>query len=73
MTFMEYHDVGVIPPLYLAMWQYQLRSPARLFPAAVNFAQAFEQLNDPEQATYWWGEFESYRANKQPSSSIFHP
>ena len=65
MTFMEYHDQGVIPPLYLSLWRQLLENPQNLTPAYVNFAQYQQSQGNQEQAQYWWQIFEQYRGAQE--------
>ncbi|MCV2883899.1 hypothetical protein OE749_04240 [Aestuariibacter sp. AA17] len=53
MTFMEYHDHGVIPPLYLQIWHKQLMNRSNLTPAFVNFSQYFSERGNAAQAQLW--------------------
>ena len=58
-TFMEHHDVGVIPPLYLTLWRQQLHNPDTQRPISMNLFQAFHQSGRAERAGYWLAEYES--------------
>ncbi len=60
MTFMEYHDVGLIPDKYLDVWVERLATTEHLTPVYVNFAQHFEALNDPINADKWWQSYRNY-------------
>lgn len=59
-TFMEYHDIELIPPIYLMIWQQQLEQTSRLTPAFVNFAQYYEDKGDKDKAQYWWNKYQAY-------------
>lgn len=60
MTFMEYHDVGIIPQQYLEIWKQRLQSVGQLTPAYVNFAQYYEALGDATNAEKWWQDYQQY-------------
>lgn len=60
MTFMEYHDVGLIPQQYLDIWKQRLISVEQLTPAYVNFAQYYEELGDAANADRWWHDYQQY-------------
>lgn len=60
MTFMEYHDVGLIPDEYLDIWIQRLRMVAKLTPAYVNFAQYYEEQGDAINADKWWQDYQEY-------------
>ena len=61
LTFMEFHDQGVIPDLYLRLWLRRLQKPENLTPVYVNFAQMLQRQGKNEQAKQWWLAFENYR------------
>lgn len=52
-TFMEYHDEGIIPPLYIALWRQQLANRQNLTPASVNFNQQFSRQGDQYWSQFW--------------------
>ncbi|GGW87786.1 sel1 repeat family protein [Alteromonas halophila] len=52
-TFMEHHDTGVIPPLYLALWKQQLEDKTRQRPVSMNLFQAFHHHGQTAQAGIW--------------------
>ncbi|MDU0353975.1 hypothetical protein RS130_08555 [Paraglaciecola aquimarina] len=60
MTFMEYHDVGYIPKLYLLAWQQQLRKQQNSPSAHVNFAQYYESQNNQQESQYWRTKYQAY-------------
>lgn len=61
MTFMEFHDSGFIPPLYLAVWKERLQDPVYTKPAALNIAQALEDVGNSPAAQAWWMRFHDWR------------
>lgn len=61
MTFMEYHDAGEIPDVYLHIWKQVLDETKLLTPVFVNLAQWFESQNDQQQAQYWWNKYYQYQ------------
>ncbi|WOI35592.1 sel1 repeat family protein [Alteromonas sp. CI.11.F.A3] len=62
-TFMEHHDSGVIPDLYLSLWQEQLANPAAQRPISMNLFQAFHKNGQPEEAGQWLAAYESHKAS----------
>lgn len=68
MTFMEFYDQGVIPPVYLSLWKQVLEDRKRLVPAFVNFAQAFDAQGKPESAEKWWRRYRVFIAPEQKTS-----
>ena len=60
MTFMEYHDQGVIPDVYLQRWKEQLLDRQSLTPVFVNFAQYFQKEGKKSEADYWWNRLASF-------------
>ena len=60
LTFMEYHDQGVIPSLYLSLWHKQLSTPSALTPVYVNFAQHLQSVGESQQAASWWQRFNDF-------------
>lgn len=52
-TFMEFHDYGLIPDNYLANWRELLMDRKSQFPAALNFSQYFSANKSPEQHNLW--------------------
>ncbi|MEW9796768.1 tetratricopeptide repeat protein [Alteromonas sp. CYL-A6] len=52
-TFMEHHDSGVIPPLYLKLWQAQINDRTQQRPVSMNLFQAFHGAGQTPQAGYW--------------------
>ncbi|GAA6183744.1 hypothetical protein [Aliiglaciecola sp. NS0011-25] len=61
-TFMEHHDIGVIPKVYLNIWKDSLNDKLSLTPIYVNFAQWFESNGNHKQAGYWWHKYNKYRS-----------
>lgn len=62
-TFMEHHDSGVIPDLYLSLWQGQLANPAAQRPISMNLFQAFHKSGQPQEAGQWLAAYESHKAS----------
>lgn len=58
-TFMEHHDTGTIPAVYLALWKEQLDNPNSHRPISMNLFQAFHKKGNTQQAGYWLAEYES--------------
>lgn len=61
-TFMEHHDSGVIPPLYLVLWQQQLAKQNAQRPISMNFFQAFHKNGNQKEAAHWLAQYEAYIA-----------
>lgn len=59
-TFMEHHDSGVIPPLYLVLWREQLRKQNVQRPISMNFFQAFHQKGNQKEAAHWLEQYEAF-------------
>ena len=59
-TFMEHHDSGVIPPLYLVLWQQQLTKQNAQRPISMNFFQAFHKSGNQKEAAHWLAQYEAY-------------
>ncbi|GEA13254.1 sel1 repeat family protein [Alteromonas sp. KUL49] len=57
-TFMEHHDSGVIPPLYLALWEAQLAIPEVQRPISMNLFQSFHAKGQQVEAGYWLGRYQ---------------
>ncbi len=64
-TFMEHHDSGVIPPLYLVLWEQQLHKQHIQRPISMNFFQAFHQQGKQKEAAHWLSHYESYTSPSQ--------
>ncbi|MDO6566065.1 sel1 repeat family protein [Alteromonas sp. 1_MG-2023] len=62
-TFMEHHDSGVIPDLYLSLWQDQLANPNAQRPISMNLFQAFHQNGETNQAGQWLAAYENHKAS----------
>ncbi len=62
-TFMEHHDSGVIPPLYLVLWQQQLEKQNAQRPISMNFFQAFHNSGNRKEAAHWLAEYEAFTGN----------
>ncbi|MFZ8199944.1 sel1 repeat family protein [Alteromonas portus] len=63
-TFMEHHDSGVIPPLYLVLWQQQLKKQNTQRPISMNFFQAFHNSGNQKEAAHWLAEYEAFTGGK---------
>ncbi len=63
-TFMEHHDSGVIPPLYLVLWQQQLEKQNVQRPISMNFFQAFHNSGNQKEAAHWLAEYEAFTGGK---------
>ena len=63
-TFMEHHDSGVIPPLYLVLWQQQLEKQNAQRPISMNFFQAFHNSGNRKEAAHWLAEYEAFTGTK---------
>ncbi len=59
MTFMEHHDLGVIPPLYLALWRAQLANPNTQRPISMNLFQGFHANGQQAKAGYWLDRYQN--------------
>ncbi|WP_438865024.1 sel1 repeat family protein [Neptunicella sp.] len=62
-TFMEFYDQGVIPPLYLTLWQQQLAEPSQMLPAYINLANAAQSNGDKALQQYWWQRYQDFSNN----------
>ena len=63
-TFMEHHDSGVIPPLYMVLWQQQLEKQNSQRPISMNFFQAFHNSGNQKEAAHWLAEYEAFTGTK---------
>lgn len=63
-TFMEHHDSGVIPPLYMVLWQQQLEKQNSQRPISMNFFQAFHNSGNRKEAAHWLAEYEAFTGTK---------
>ena len=61
---MEHHDSGVIPPLYLVLWQQQLERQNVQRPISMNFFQAFHNSGNQKEAAHWLAEYEAFTGSK---------
>lgn len=52
-TFMEFHDYGIIPESYLQRWRELLMDRTSQLPAALNFSQYFAGIDYYEQHNLW--------------------
>lgn len=60
-TFMEHHDSGEIPAIYLKLWQQQLNDPAKQNPVYMNLFQAFNSHGQSAKADIWLQRYNAYR------------
>ncbi len=67
-TFMEHHDTGVIPPLYLSLWRQQLEDNTRQRPVSMNLFQSFHAHGQTAQAGIWLERYQSAVANTEPEN-----
>ncbi|RDV26101.1 sel1 repeat family protein [Alteromonas aestuariivivens] len=61
-TFLEHHDSGEIPPVYLKLWRQRLVEPSTHTPIYMNLFQAFHKQSQTAEAGVWLDIFEKYRA-----------
>lgn len=61
-TFMEHHDSGVIPDIYLELWKKQLLSPEAQRPVFMNFFQHFHYAGDQQRAGKWLDRYNAFNA-----------
>lgn len=59
-TFLEHHDSGEIPPIYLALWRQQLTKPAAQRPVYMNLFQRFQKAGQTRQAGKWLAKYEGF-------------
>ena len=59
-TFMEFHDLAYIPPVYIAAWLKRLANPQAQTPAYINFAQLYEGQNKLIQGKFWRQRYVDY-------------
>lgn len=62
LTFMEFHDTGVIPEIYLNIWKLTIENPKALTPIYVNLAQWYESIEQDEQAQIWWRKYHQFQS-----------
>ncbi|NMH58558.1 sel1 repeat family protein [Alteromonas ponticola] len=67
-TFLEHHDSGKIPPIYLTLWQQQLQDPTALRPIYMNLFQSFHRNGQSTQADIWLRKYEQF--NKAASTDV---
>ncbi len=68
-TFLEHHDSGVIPGLYLQLWQQQLARPDQQRPIYMNLFQRFHYAGNTPQAGKWLKKYNSFNSTDKPTSS----
>ena len=66
-TFMEHHDSGEIPPLYLKLWRAQLLRPAAQRPVFMNLFQAFHKRGEQENAGIWLRKYNEFNRAQEPA------
>ena len=59
-TFMEHHDSGVIPDIYIDLWKTQLRTPEAQRPVFMNFFQHFHYAGDQQRAGKWLDRYNDF-------------
>ncbi len=60
MTFLEFHDSYTIPPLYYQIWKKRLADKSYQLPAAINIAQALEEVGNSPAAQIWWQSYQDW-------------
>ncbi len=60
LTFMEYHDLGTIPPLYQALWAQRLLDTQVQIPAQVAISKALNWKGRVEEAKKWEDQAAAY-------------
>ncbi|WP_075609522.1 tetratricopeptide repeat protein [Alteromonas pelagimontana] len=63
-TFLEHHDSGEIPPIYLQLWQQQLAEPTAQRPIFMNLFQSFHKHGQTAQAGEWLAKYEAYNRSE---------
>lgn len=66
-TFMEHHDTGVIPPLYLTLWRQQIEDNTRQRPVSMNLFQAFHASGQTAHADVWLKRYQRAVARPAPA------
>ncbi|GAA0852754.1 hypothetical protein [Aliiglaciecola litoralis] len=59
-TFLEHHDIGEVPDVYLRIWRDRLVYSDGLTPVYVNFAQWSDARGETQRAQYWWHRYNNY-------------
>ncbi|QPG04368.1 sel1 repeat family protein [Salinimonas marina] len=59
-TFLEHHDSGVIPDLYLKLWRQQLGRPNAQRPIFMNLFQSFHYAGNTPQAGKWLKKYQDF-------------
>ena len=59
-TFLEHHDSGDIPPIYMALWRQQLTRPEAQRPVFMNLFQGFQQAGQTAQAGKWLARYNAF-------------
>ncbi|MEG3768365.1 sel1 repeat family protein, partial [Alteromonas sp. 14N.309.X.WAT.G.H12] len=69
-TFLEHHDSGDIPPIYLALWRQQLATPSAQRPVYMNLFQRYQKAGQTAKAKEWLARYNAFLdADKAASSS----
>lgn len=67
-TFMEHHDTGVIPELYLSLWRQQLEDNTQQRPVSMNLFQSFHKHGQTGRAGEWLERYQQATAEKTPET-----
>lgn len=65
-TFLEHHDSGEIPELYLQLWGQQLNQPKAQRPIYMNLFQSFHYAGNTPEAGKWLKKYQEF--NQPPDS-----
>ena len=68
-TFLEHHDSGVIPDLYLKLWRQQLDRPKAQRPIFMNLFQSFHYGGNTPQAGKWLKKYQEFNQPEAAPSS----
>ncbi len=69
-TFLEHHDSGTIPPIYLQLWKQQLADPTAARPIYMNLFQSFHRHKQSTQADVWLRKYEQSKLVHAKSESL---
>lgn len=73
-TFMEHHDSGVIPRLYVELWRRQLMDNTSHRPVYMNLFQAFHHHQQTAEADIWLKRYEAHRKpGNNPATTVSPP
>ena len=59
-TFLEHHDSGDIPPIYMALWRQQLSRPEAQRPVFMNLLQSFQKAGQTRKAGKWLDKYNAF-------------